>query len=155
MDDKTVELMGNLGDFVGGFSALALAIAALVAGPSVWRDLRDRLKAQRDLAKEQAKDIRLERDRNFFGWMPGALSVYQVKNVEDPHEIALAAAELTDNQPSAYVLVKAENSAQIAYNLRLMIAAEGHLAKPPTRREREILENAKPAPPQRSFNDSI
>lgn len=155
MDDKTVEFMGNLGDSVGGFSTFVLAIIAIVAVPSVWRDLRARLKAQRELAEEQARDIRLERDRNFYGWMPGALSVYRVENVSTPAEIEQAAAELAAGGPSAYVILKVENSENRANSLRQLVETDGSLAKPPTKKERDILERAKPTPPQRAPRSGV
>ncbi len=145
---SAVEFAGNLGDAAGGFSALLLAILAIKAVPSVWQDFQGRLKAQQELAEEQAEDIRLERNRNFYGWMSGSLSVYGVENVTTPGEMERAVRELKAGGPSAYVILRVENSANRADSMRAQVDTEKYQAKAPSKREREILEQAKPAPPR-------
>lgn len=141
----SLDSFGNLGDGIGGFATAVLAVFAFMGGKSALHDWRERQAAERDLAAEQARQIRLDRERNYFGWMPGALAVYGVVNVTDPSELARAADELSGGGPTGYVLLRVTDSSDRADSLRRLVSEDGFVAKTPTAAEYEILQQNRPA----------
>ncbi|WP_199516581.1 hypothetical protein [Nucisporomicrobium flavum] len=140
----SLDSFGNLGDGIGGFATAVLAVFAFMGGKSALHDWRERQAAERDLAAEQAKQIRLDRERNYFGWMPGALSVYGVVNVTDPSEVARATDELSAGEPTSYVLLRVTDSSDRAHSLRRLVSEDGFVAKAPTAAEYEVLQRGRP-----------
>ena len=138
---------GNLGSAVGGvaggLSALAIAVSVLSRGPSGYRTWKERQRADRDLAREQAEDLRLDRRRYLYGWSPGVVAAYRVVRVTDPAEMSLAASELAANGPSDYAVLKVAEgpgNPNRARDLRQLIDREGVIARAPTKGEYEALE---------------
>ena len=128
----------------GGFSTLALALAAVVGGTAGMGDWRARQRAQKALADEQVHELRLDRVRALQGWSPAGLRRYGVRLVTDPGELTKAADELSEVQPSAYVVLAVEEFGRLNVNradsLRKLIANTGELAEAPTAAEIEALE---------------
>jgi hypothetical protein len=136
---------GNIGSAAGGLAGALAALAAMFAiirrGPDGYRAWRERQTAERDLANEQATNLRLDRHRLLYGWSPGMVNVYTVALVDDPAEMAKAAQEL--GGPSDYVILRVAEggvNAGRADQLRQLVKGQGFIARAPLPAEREALE---------------
>lgn len=140
----TLANWGNIGSFLGGASGLLLAAAAIIGGSAGLGDWRAKQREQKDLAREQAERLRLERQRILNGWNPGVVAVYGVELVTERAEIAKAQDELAAGGPSDYVLLRVNerprDNVNRAHSLRELIRSEGYIARPPTPGEYEALE---------------
>jgi hypothetical protein len=140
----TLTAWGNIGSFIGGVSAALLAVAAIIGGSAGLSDWREKQREQRDLAREEAENIRLDRQRVLNGWTPTGLEVYGVQLVTSPDELAQARDELGGGGPTAYVVLRVNESSSgnenRAYNLRQMITRRGYVTRPPERGEYQALE---------------
>jgi hypothetical protein len=143
----TLDDLGNLGDAIGGLCALVLVAIALVGGPSAWADWRARQRADKELAEEQTKELRLNRERTLRGWMPSGIHVYGVQLVTEPAELSRAVDELTAGGPSEYVFLRVSESqtgnVNRAYNLRQLVETKGYLADAPSTAEYEALQRGR------------
>ncbi|HCT75319.1 MAG TPA: hypothetical protein DGG94_04290 [Micromonosporaceae bacterium] len=138
------EDFGNLGDGIGGFATAVLAVFAFMGAKSALHDWRERQQAERRRADEQALQIRLDRERHYFGWKHGMHAVYGVSNVTDPEEMSRAVEQLAAGGPCEYAIIRVEQSVNRAYSLRQWIDNDGYLAQPPTDVEYEVLAAARP-----------
>jgi hypothetical protein len=133
-----------VGGVVSGASAALLAVAAIVGGGAGLGDWRARQRKERELAEEQAKTLRLDRERVLRGWSPHGVHVYGVRLVSEPAELTRAIEELTTGQPTDYVVLRvnetADGNANRARSLRQLIANQGYLAQAPSTGEYEALE---------------
>jgi len=109
---------------------------AIVGGSAGLKDWRDKVRAQKAVADEQAYNLRLDRQRRMQGWSPGMINVYSVGLVTDPTEMERARDELIADQGSRYAILRVEESLQRAHMLRELINA-GEIARPPTVGERD------------------
>lgn len=134
----------DLGSAISGLAAVVLAAAAIIGGSAGLGDWRDKQRAQKSLADEQAENIRLERRRILNGWSRHGLPVYGVTLVTDEAELTKAAQELSVTRPSDYVVLRVSEStfgnANRAHSLRQLIQREGYLTRAPTPGEYEALE---------------
>jgi hypothetical protein len=143
-------MLGNLGDWgalgsaVGGLATVILAIAAIIGGSAGLQDWREKVRAQRALAQEEAENIRLERRRILNGWSPNGLPVYGVTLVTDEAELTTAAQELSAVGPTDYVVLRVSEStygnANRARPLRQLIERERYVTRPPAAGEYETIE---------------
>jgi hypothetical protein len=134
---------GNLGSFIGGGAALLLAVVAIVTGTAGLKDWRAHQRQQQELAKEQTKNILLNRRRVLQGWSPHGVATYGVQLVTDSDEMKNAVEQLIAREPSEYVVLRvAESGSNVnrAYDLRNLIETGGYLSRPPSAGEREALE---------------
>ncbi|MFG1659005.1 hypothetical protein ACGFIY_20985 [Micromonospora chersina] len=133
-----------VGGVVSGASAALLAIAAIIGGGAGLGDWRARQRKERELAEERAKTLRLDRARVLRGWSPHGVHVYGVRLVAEPAELTKAVEELTADQPSDYVVLRvnetADGNANRARSLRQLIVNQGYLAQAPSTGEYEALE---------------
>jgi hypothetical protein len=140
----TLAAWGNIGSLLGGLAAVGLAVVAIVTGTAGLQDWRAKQRAQRDLAREEAENIRLDRERVLYGWSPGGVEVYGVTLVTQPAELNLAAEQLADRGLSDYVVLKVterpDGNANRAHNLRTLIERNGFVARAPETGEYEALQ---------------
>lgn len=140
---------GNIGSLLGGLAAVGLGIIAVVSGTAGLGDWRAKQRAQRDLANEEAENIRLDRQRVLYGWTPGGLEVYGVRLVTQPAELAEAAAQLSEVRPSDYIILqvneRSDGNENRARRLRQMVERIGFVTRPPERGEYEALEKGRGA----------
>ncbi|MET8148010.1 hypothetical protein ACIBSW_13845 [Actinoplanes sp. NPDC049668] len=133
----------DLGDAVSGLCGVVLALAAIIGGSAGLGDWRARQRAEKELAKEQANEIRLNRQRVLQGWRPHGVHVYGVEVVDAPAAVAKAVEELSAGGPSDYVLLRvnetADGNANRAYSLRQLVQAQHYLAQAPSSGEYEAL----------------
>ncbi|GIJ34992.1 hypothetical protein [Micromonospora sediminimaris] len=143
----TIDDLGNLGDAISGLVAVVLGIVALLGSRSAWADWRARQQAEKELAEEQTKELRLNRERTMRGWMPGGTQVYGVQLVTEPAELSQALDELKDGRPSDYVLLRVSESeagnVNRAYSLRQMVMSQGYVAQAPSTAEYEALQRGR------------
>jgi hypothetical protein len=134
---------GNIGSLLGGLAAFGLAIVAVIQGSAGLGDWRAKQRAQQDLARAEAENIRLDRERVLYGWSPGGLEVYGVTLVTQPDEAEAAASALAAGGLSDFVIVKvterAEGNENRANDLRNMIVRTGYLARAPETGEYEAI----------------
>jgi len=137
---------GNIGSALAGLSTLVIAAAALIRGPSALRDWRARqaeqakaAQAQAEAAREEAKTIRLERQRGLSGWSQHGIDTYNVELVTDAGGLAQAVEELGSGNPTAYVVLRAGN-VNLGGSLRHMIESGGQVSRAPRAGELEALE---------------
>ena len=130
---------GNLGSFLAGLSTVVIAIGALIRGPAVVRAWTDRLRAQAETARQEAETIRLERQRGLSGWSRHGVDTYDVELVTNADELAQAVDELGSGNPTAYVVLRAQN-VNLGGSLRHMIESGGHVSRAPRAGELEALE---------------
>jgi hypothetical protein len=134
---------GNIGSLLGGLAAFGLAFVAVIQGTAGLGDWRAKQLAQRDLARAEAENIRLDRERVLYGWSPGGVEVYGVTLVTQPAEVRAAASSLAAGGPSDYVIVKVtervEGNENRANDLRNMIERTGYLARAPEAGEYEAI----------------
>jgi hypothetical protein len=146
----TLDDLGNLGDATGGLFAVVIGIVALLGSRSAWADWRDRQQAEKKLAEEQTKELRLNRERTVRGWMPSGIQVYGVQLVKEPAELSQAVDELKDGGPTDYVLLRVSESetgnANRAYSLRQLIVSQGYIAQAPSTAEYEALQRGRQLP---------
>jgi hypothetical protein len=128
---------GNIGSTLAGLSTVIIAVAALIRAPAALRDWRARQRALAEAAREEAKTIRLERDRGLSGWSPGMVAVYNVSLVTQEDELERAVQELASGQLSDYVILRV---AEGAASLRHLIGQAGRIGRAPTAGELEALE---------------
>jgi hypothetical protein len=148
---------GNIGSAVAGLAALIAASFAVIGtwkyGPAWLSDSRARQQAQTveaeanaSLAREQEKQIRLERRRTLHGWSAMSVNTYAVTLVTSAEEMTRARDELLSGRPTGYAIVRvgkndgtpgADNQ---GLYLRQLVESEGFIARPPTPGEREALE---------------
>jgi hypothetical protein len=149
---RTLGAWGNIGSLLGGLAAPGLATVALLQGTAGLGDWRARQRAERDLADEQAENIRLDRERVLHGWSPGGVEVYGVSLVTEPIEMDQAKEQLLGGGPTDYAIVRVNESpfdnTMRALSLR-QLASRGYLARPPERGEYEALELGRSALLQR------
>ena len=69
-------ILGQLGSLIGGISAALLALAAIIGGSAGLSDWRAKQQEQRALAREEAENLRLDRQRILYGWSQQGLPVY-------------------------------------------------------------------------------
>jgi hypothetical protein len=142
--------LGNLGEVVGGLSTFVLLVIALITAPSAWSDWRARQRAERGLAEARTREFRLDQERTLRGWMPNGVQVYGVALVTEPAQIEQAVAELTVGGPSAYVLLRVNESADgnegRAYHHRQLVEADVYVAKAPSKAEYAALLRGRAAP---------
>jgi hypothetical protein len=140
----TLAAWGNIGSFIGGVSAALLAVAAVIGGSAGLSDWREKQREQRDLAREEAENIRLDRQRVLYGWTPTGLEVYGVQLVTAPEELARARDELSAGGMTDYAVLRVNESPSgnegRAHTLRQMISRQGYVTRPPERGEYEALE---------------
>jgi hypothetical protein len=140
----TLVAWGNIGSLIGGVSAALLAVAAVIGGSAGLGDWREKQREQRDLAREEAENIRLDRQRVLNGWTPTGLEVYGVQLVTSPDELAQARDELSGGGPTAYTVIRVNESPfgneNRAHNLQQMISRVGYVTRPPERGEYQALE---------------
>lgn len=138
---------GNLGSFLAGVTGVLLLAAAIVGGSLGLGDWRAKQREQKALAREQAESIRLERYRVLHGWTSNGVAVYGVALVTTAAEMATAQEQLTAREPSDYVILRvnesANGNANRAHSLRQLIATEGYVARAPTMGEYEALEKGR------------
>lgn len=91
---ETLGAWGNIGSFIGGFSAFILATAAIIGGSAGLQDWRARQREQKALAQEQVDSIRLDRYCFLYGWTRGTVSVFGIRLVTEPAEMGVAQDEL-------------------------------------------------------------
>lgn len=137
---------GNIGAFLGGISALIVAVAALIRSPAALRAWIGRQQADRDLATEQAKTIQLERRRYLDGWSQHGVDSFRVTAVTDRGDIAEAGDDLLRGVRGPWVLLRIaegnddDHNANRVNDLARLVEREGCLARPPSAGEREALE---------------
>jgi hypothetical protein len=135
---------GNIGSFIAGLSALAIAIGALIRSPAALRDWRERQQAQAEAAREEAKAIRLNRRRSLSGWNANGVETYRITLITEPDELGQAVTELTSGQPTAYAVLRVSESnfdnSNRGHNLRQLIRHQGLISRPPSTGELEALE---------------
>jgi hypothetical protein len=140
----TLVAWGNIGSLLGGLAAVGLAIAAVITGTAGLGDWRAKQRAQRDLAAEEAENLRLDRQRVLYGWTPHGVSVYGVDLVTEPDEMAEAIMQLQSGAPTDYVLARVRENpagnANRALSLRQLIETAHYIARAPERGEYEALE---------------
>jgi hypothetical protein len=134
---------GNIGSFLAGLSTVVIAFAAVRQGPAAVRAWIDRVHAQADAAREEAKTLQLERRRGLSGWNAHGLETYGVTLVTEPAELSQADDELASGKPTAYVVLRVSESdydnSNRGHNLRELIKREGYLSRPPSAGEVEAL----------------
>lgn len=123
---------------------MLLAVAAIIGGSAGLGDWRDKQRKQRDLADEEAENIRLDRRRVLNGWNPHGLPVYGVQLVTTPEEVDQVREEISGGGPTAYVVLRVNESPSgnenRSHTLRQMITRTGYVTRPPERGEYEALE---------------
>jgi hypothetical protein len=136
---------GNIGSALAGLSTVLIAVAALRHGPAAVRAWIDGKKADAEKVREEAEDIRLERQRHLSGWSAHGVATYGVILVTEADELAQAARELAGGKPTEYVVLRLDEGGQgntdRAYSLRELVEDEGYLSRAPTRGELEALRN--------------
>ena len=141
--DMTLGDWGNVGDIVSGASAALLAMAAIIGGSAGLGDWRARQRQEKALAEEQAKSLRLDRERVLRGWSPHGIHVYGVALVTEPSELTKVVEEQISGVPSDYVVLRVSETptgnANRAYALRQLVANQGYLAQAPAAGEYEAL----------------
>jgi hypothetical protein len=134
---------GNIGSFLAGLSTVVIALAALRQGPAAVRAWIDRVHAQADAAREEAKTLQLERRRGLSGWNLHGVETYGVTLITEAAELKQAADELTGGKPTAYVVLRVSESdydnSNRGHTLRQLIKREGYLSRPPSSGEVEAL----------------
>jgi hypothetical protein len=128
----------DLGTAVGGIATAVLALLVIIGGSAGLKDWREKVRAQKAVADEQAYNLRLDRQRLMYGWTAGMISVYSVGLVTDRAEMERALDELCGGHGSEYAILRVNESLQRAHNLREMISL-GEVARPPTVGERDAL----------------
>jgi hypothetical protein len=140
----TLVSWGNIGSLLGGLAAIGLAIAAVITGTAGLGDWRAKQREQAAVAREEAENIRLDRQRVLLGWSSHGVAVYGVKLVTEPAEMDNARRQLSSNRPTDYVILRVSESANgnenRALSLRQLIETTGYLARAPERGEYEALE---------------
>ncbi len=134
---------GNVGSVVQGISGLLLAVFAIIAGTAGLPEWRAKQRQQRELAHEQAKEIRFNRQRSLNGWSRNGVVVYGVELVTEPNEVIRASDELAEGVPTEYVVLRvSESSSNVnrAHSLRNLIKNDGYVSRRPTTGEYEALE---------------
>lgn len=136
---------GNIGAFLGGISAVIVAVAALIRSPAALRAWIERQQADRDLATEQAKTIQLERRRYLDGWSQHGINSFEVAAVTDQGDIAEAGDDLLRGIRGPWVLLRIaegdnDHNANRAGDLVRLVEREGCLARPPSAGELEALD---------------
>lgn len=136
----TIQALGDIGSFVSGLAAVVLAIAAIIGGSAGLGDWRAKQRAQRDVAAEEATNLRLNRMRHNHGWSPHGVDSYRVELVTDPGEFALAQKELTSGGPTEYLVIRVTSGADGGNRLRHLIRRDGFVARVPNHGEIEAVE---------------
>ncbi len=134
---------GNIGSFIGGLAAVVIAIVSLWFAPSAFREWRAKLEAEKHLAREREKEIRINRYRSVQGWMIGGVDSWAVDIVVEPTEIDGAMSELRSGEPTAYVLVRchgADQGGRLRRWLENRNDGDRFLARVPTMAEYEALQ---------------
>lgn len=137
---------GNVGSFIGGVAAVALAVIAIISGAAGLKDWRAKQRQLGELAEEQAREIRLHRQSALQAWSPGGVATYDVKLVTDPDEMRQATKELTAHEPSVYVVRRVSesgNDVNRADSLRNLIERDGRLSRAPSPDEIAALEEGR------------
>lgn len=127
-----------VGGAVGGIATALLAVLAYLGGKAGLDDFRDKQRAERDLANEQAYSMRLERQRMLHGWTPGMINVYGVELVTDQAEMEQARDQLLAGRGSDYAIIRVKDGETRAHQLRELIK-QGFIARPPTLGESHAL----------------
>jgi hypothetical protein len=102
--------------------------------------------AQASLAREQEKQIVLDRRRSLNGWSPGGLDTFAAALVTTGEEMDQAREELICGGRARYVILRIDEgdpqggSVNRALRLRQIIENEGLISRPPSAGEREALE---------------
>lgn len=139
----TLVAWSNIGSLLGGVAAVVVALAAVRAGPAALKDWRSRQREQAAVAREEAYNIQLDRQRSLYGWSPGGVAVYGVDLVTEPAEMAQAFEQLSSGGPTAYVLARVSESPSAnenrALDLRQLIDRTHLLARAPERAEYDAL----------------
>lgn len=144
---KLAELLqglGDLGSALAGFAAVAVVVVTARLGWPGVKDWRAKVAAERDLAREQEADIRLERQARIGGWTEGMVASFAVRVVEG-QEMEVALAELRERGPSNYVLLHADGSPNRAHDLRQIVRKDGLIARAPRKEEFEALRKGREA----------
>ncbi|MFC7762747.1 hypothetical protein ACFQY4_35385 [Catellatospora bangladeshensis] len=136
----TIEALGDIGSFVSGLAAVVLAIAAIIGGSAGLGDWRAKQRAQRDVAAEEANNLRLNRMRLNHGWSPHGVDSFGVTLVTDPAEFAVAQKELTSGGPTEYVVMRVTSGGNGGDRLRRLIQRDGFVARVPNDGEIEAVE---------------
>lgn len=135
---------GNIGSAAAGLSTLLVAARLLWSAPDWYRTWKERQQAERDLAREQAEQIQLDRHRHVHGWSGHGIDTFGVELVTSAEELAQAAEELAVGLPSDYVVFRVaeteHGNANRAASLRHIVDSEGYISRPPTAAEREAVE---------------
>jgi hypothetical protein len=121
-------------------ATVILAIAAIIGGTAGLGDWRSKQRAQRELAAEEAKAIRLNRQRYLHGWSPGNAESFGVRLVTDPAELSQAVGAMLSGELTDYVLLRVTSGGNGGQRLRDRVAAEGFIARVPSDGEYEALE---------------
>jgi hypothetical protein len=136
---------GNIGSAAAGLATLIVTVRLLWSAPDWYRTWKERQNAERDLAREQAEDIRLDRRRSLSGWSGSGVNTYPVALVTTDDEFDQARAELAGGLPTVYVVMRVTGateggSANLAHQLRQTVETQGFISRPPAPGEREALE---------------
>jgi hypothetical protein len=134
---------GNIGSAAAGLATLIVTVRLLWSAPDWYRTWKERQQAERDLAREQAEEIRLERRARLHGWSGNGIDTFSVTPVTTPEDLEQAAREL--GAPTDYVLLRVSeqergDNGNRANSLRQIIEHEGYISRAPTPGEREALE---------------
>jgi hypothetical protein len=135
-----MQVLGDIGSFAGGLAAVVLAIAAIIGGSAGLGDWRAKQRAQREVAAEEATNLRLNRMRLNHGWSPHGVDSYGVTLVTEPAEFVLAQDELTSGGPTEYVVMRVTSGANGGDRLRQLIRRDGFVARVPNDGEIEAVE---------------
>ena len=131
---------GNIGSALAGASTVIIALAALKQGPAAVRAWIDVKRAEADAAREQAKTIRLDRQRGLGGWSAHGVNTYTVALVTGQDELDQAAHEVAAGGGTSYVVLRVdEGGINRAHDLRETVKSEGAISRPPTIGEKEAL----------------
>jgi hypothetical protein len=134
----TLASWANLGNSVGGIATAVLAVLAIVGGSAGLKDWREKVRAEKAFADEQAYNLRLQRQRLMQGWTAGMVSVYSVEPVTDRAEMERARDELIADEGSEYAILRVKEGVNRGHFLREMIR-RGEIARPPTVAERDAM----------------
>jgi hypothetical protein len=128
-----------VGGAVGGIATALLAVLAYLGGKAGLEDFRSKQRAERDLANEQAYNMRLDRQRLLHGWTPGMVNVYAVELVTDRAEMEQARDQLLARQGSEYAILRIKDgNINQGHQVRELIKT-GFIARPPTLGESDAL----------------
>jgi hypothetical protein len=137
---------GNIGAFLGGISALIIAVAALIRSPAALRAWIGAQNAKRELAEDELAAAQRERRRNLDGWSMGTVNSFRVVPATDQADVAEACDALLSGSRSPCVVLRIAESddddrnAGRAAELVRLVEREGFIARRPDAGEREALE---------------